>query len=125
MAGDPDYAAYCEELLQPVATPADPVEARRMFGGHGFFYGDTMFALIADETLYLRVDDQTRDAFDAAGCEQWVYDGKGRSQAMPYWTVPDGALEDPDELLPWARRAVEAALRNRKPKKPRKTAQRG
>jgi DNA transformation protein len=31
---------------------------------------------------------------------------------MPYWTVPDGALDDPDEMTPWARKAYEAGKRS-------------
>jgi DNA transformation protein len=30
---------------------------------------------------------------------------------MPYWTVPDSAVDDPDEMAVWARKAYEAGLR--------------
>ena len=30
---------------------------------------------------------------------------------MPYWTIPDSAIDDPDELAVWTRKAYEAALR--------------
>jgi DNA transformation protein len=30
---------------------------------------------------------------------------------MPYWSVPDIALDDPDEMAKWARLALEAAMR--------------
>ena len=33
---------------------------------------------------------------------------------MPYWTVPDAALDDPDELTNWTKLAYEAALRAKK-----------
>jgi DNA transformation protein and related proteins len=33
---------------------------------------------------------------------------------MPYWTVPDAALDDPEELKNWTGLAYEAALRAKK-----------
>jgi len=38
---------------------------------------------------------------------------------MNYWTVPEEAMENPAEMRPWARAALAAAIRGRKPgKKP-------
>ena len=34
---------------------------------------------------------------------------------MGYWTVPDEALDSPAAMAPWARLAIDCALRNRKP----------
>ena len=33
---------------------------------------------------------------------------------MPYWTAPESALDDPDEMTLWARKAYEAGLRSEK-----------
>nr|MDQ2705058.1 TfoX/Sxy family protein [Pseudomonadota bacterium] len=51
--------------------------------------------------------------FADAGCSQWIYPNRktGRDVAMPYWTVPDAALDDPDEMALWARKALEAGKR--------------
>ena len=49
-----------------------------MFGGHGLYVDDLFVALIAYERLYLKTDAQTRAAFEAAGCEPFVYDGEGK-----------------------------------------------
>ena len=48
-----------------------------------------------------------------AGCKQWTYTGSrhGKLVSMPYWTVPDGALDDADDMKPWAEKAYEAAKR--------------
>ena len=32
---------------------------------------------------------------------------------MPYWTIPDRAIDDPDELAIWTRKAYEAAVRSK------------
>ncbi|HEX8697298.1 MAG TPA: TfoX/Sxy family protein [Myxococcaceae bacterium] len=103
------FVQYNLELLEPLG----PVQARGMFGGWGLYYGGMMFGLIAEGRLYLKVDDTTRPAFEAAGCEPFVYDsGKGKPPVtMSYWTPPTDAADDSHALLPWARRAVEAAQR--------------
>ena len=38
-----------------------------MFGGVGIYAGELFFALIADDTLYLKADDQTRSEFERRG----------------------------------------------------------
>ncbi|TGV96321.1 TfoX family protein, partial [Mesorhizobium sp. M2D.F.Ca.ET.145.01.1.1] len=46
-------------------------------------------------------------------CRQWTYTGTrhGKLVAMPYWSIPDSAFDDPDEMTVWARRAYEAGRR--------------
>ncbi len=100
---------HCLELLAPLGA----VRARRMFGGHGLYVDELFIALIAHERLYLKADEATRERFAAAGCEPFVYDGKGKSVTMGYWTVPAEAMESPQPMQPWARLAIEAALRAR------------
>lgn len=111
---------HCLELLAPLGA----VRAKRMFGGHGLYIDELFVALIAFERLYLKVDAQTQPAFQATGCEPFVYDGKGKPITMSYWTVPAEAMESPALMQPWARQAIEAALRARAAKPsaaPRKT----
>ncbi len=100
---------HCLELLAPLGT----VRARRMFGGHGLTIDDLFVALIAFDRLYLKVDATTQPPFAAAGCEPFVYDGKGKPITMSYWTVPADAMESPALMRPWALLAMQAALRAR------------
>jgi DNA transformation protein len=118
-----ELVTHCLELLAPLGTP----RARRMFGGHGFYVDDLFLAIIAGERLYLKVDAQTRPAFQAAGCEPFVYSAKDGSVALGYFSAPHDAMESPQAMQPWARLALEAALRARaakaaptKSKKPRR-----
>ncbi|WP_225414256.1 TfoX/Sxy family protein [Stigmatella hybrida] len=103
------FVEYTLELLEPLG----PVRARAMFGGWGLYCDGVMMGLIIQERLYLKTDEATRPAFQAAGGEPFVYDaGKGRAPVtMSYWTPPSEAEDDAHALLPWARRALEAALR--------------
>jgi DNA transformation protein len=98
------------------------VAARAMFGGWGVYREGRMFGLIAEDTLYLKVDDANRPAFEAEGLGPFVYEGKSKRVAMSYFEVPPAALDDAAEMRPWARSAYDAALRAppAKPKVPPK-----
>lgn len=120
MAPVDGFVAHCLELLAPLGTP----RARRMFGGHGLYVDELFVALIAFDRLYLKADAQTRGHFEAAGCAPFVYDGQGRSVTMGYYTAPEDAMESPALMQPWARLALEAALRARAAKKPAARARR-
>lgn len=116
MAASAGFLDQVGELLAAIG----PLRIRRMFSGAGIFDGDVMFALIADDTLYLKVDASTRRAFEAEGCGPFCYAGKGRPIALPYWRVPERLLDEPDELQQWARTAIGVARRaaTRKRKSP-------
>ncbi len=115
MSRDRTFADRVVGLLLPLG----PVRARGMFGGFGIFHEDLMFALIAYDRLYFKVDGETKEGFRAAGAEPFVYAGKGKPVEMSYWTAPDGTLNDPAALIPWAERGLAAARRARA-KKPAK-----
>lgn len=92
--------------MRPVA-----VTARRMFGGHGLYADGRFFALIDDDTLYLKCDEATRARFDALELPPFVYAKDGKGMALSYRRAPDDALESPAAMRLWTRLAVEAALR--------------
>lgn len=122
MPADAELVAHCRELLAPLGA----VRSRRMFGGHGFYVDDLFIALIAFGRLYLKADDVGRARFEAAGCQPFVYEGKGKPVTMGYFTAPDDAMESPALMQPWARLALEAAVRARAAKKaPAKPLRRG
>ena len=85
-----------------------PVRAKRMFGGAGLYLDGRMFGLIADDILYLKVDDSNRMDYESAGTEPFRPFGKA---AMPYFEVPADILEDGDGLREWGRKALAVAER--------------
>jgi DNA transformation protein and related proteins len=117
MAVQDGFATYCSELL----TSVGEVRSRRMFGGYGLYVDDVFVAIIAGETLYLKVDDQTRPSFEAEGSKCFEYTARGgKRQALGFWTVPPEAMDSPRLMQPWARLALEAALRARARPRPRR-----
>ncbi len=108
----PEFVHHCIDLLRGFGA----IEPRRMFSGWGIFVQGRMFALVFDETLYLKVDDANRAAFDAEGLAALTYEGRsGRTVELPYRQAPPDAMEDPLEMRPWANGAIEAALRAKAP----------
>lgn len=97
-----------EEMFQALG----PVTIRRMFGGKGIYHQGRILALDFRDEILLKADSVSAPDFEAAGCRQWTYAGKkGTPVKMPYWSVPEAAFDDPDEMAIWVRRAYEAALR--------------
>lgn len=91
--------------------PFGPVRARAMFGGFGLFLDDVMFALIARDILYFKVDDDNRPDYVAAGAGPFTYAGKRRPIEMSYYQVPETVMDDVAALADWAGNAHEAARR--------------
>jgi len=89
-----------------------------MFGGVGIYSGDLFFALLADDTLYLKVDDSNRSDFEALGMGPFLPFGDERDK-MQYYQVPAELLEDSEALRPWAEKSIAVAAR-KKSKKARK-----
>jgi DNA transformation protein len=119
MPSDPSFVAHVLDLVAPLGS----VTARAMFGGHGLYAEGVMFGLLDDDELFLKTDDATRARFAEAGCRQWVYvNKKVRMEKTGYYRPPDDAHEDPEVMLPWARLALDAALRARAAKGAKKGA---
>jgi len=103
------FVDHCLDLLASHGA----ARARRMFGGHGLYVDDLFVAIVAFDRLYLKVDASTRPHFEAAGSEPFIYDAKGKSVTLSYWTAPPDAMESPALMAPWTRLAIDAAVRAR------------
>jgi DNA transformation protein len=109
---DSGFVSYLLELLQPVPG----VTAKRMFGGYGLFREGLMFGLVADDTIYLKVDDQNRADFVERELGPFVYIKEGKPMPMSYYQAPGEALDNPDDMVEWAEKAYQAALRGQQAK---------
>jgi DNA transformation protein len=101
------FVAFVLEQLDAVG----PIMPKRMFGGVGLYAGDLFFALLAGDVLYLKADDSTRAALEAAGGRPFEpYPDRPRATGtMRYYSVPAAILEDGDELTAWAKQSVAVA----------------
>lgn len=104
-----------DERIAELFEGLGPVSVRRLFGGKGIYHDGVIFAVVLNGELLLKGDERIAADYEAAGCKQWTYTGSrhGKQVAMPYWSVPDSAMDDPDEMAAWARKAYEAGLRSK------------
>lgn len=114
MAHRNEFIEYLMELLQGVGD----VKARAMFGGFGLYFYDSvshesfMFALVANEVLYFKTDETNRPEFEERGLGAFSYERNGKAFSMSYNEAPGEVLDDPDEMVFWAGKAIDAARRN-------------
>jgi DNA transformation protein and related proteins len=86
----------------------DQIHARAMFGGVGLYAADVFFGILAADTLYFKVDDSNRSAYESAGMKAFQpYDDRAMSRS--YYAVPAAVIEDAAELSAWAGAAIRAA----------------
>ena len=112
-----DFLAYVLEQL--AALPG--VSPRRMFGGAGLYREEFFFGLIADDVLYLRVNDSNRSDYTTRGMAAFRPYADRPHLSMSYFEVPADVLEDAAELVSWAQRSVAVAMAApRSPKKRRR-----
>ncbi len=118
MAVSAEFLEFLSEQLEGFG----PVDVKRMFGGAGIFREGLMFGLIADEVLFLKVDDTTRADFENEQSGPFMYEKNGKAMEMSYWRLPERLYDEPEEFTEWARKAFSVALQadSKKPARQRK-----
>ena len=91
-----------------------PVSARAMFGGYGLYCEGVMFALIADEALYFKVDAGNQERFADAGMGPFIYDRNGKTATMSYHQLPTAVYDDLGLLHDWVEASIAAARRSKR-----------
>lgn len=102
--------------LKEVFELFGPINAKRMFGGYGIYHAELMFGLVADDVLYLKVDDKSVESFLKEKLHPFEYEKNGKKIKIAYYTAPEEIFDDRRIAKEWATKAFEAALRGRKPK---------
>jgi DNA transformation protein len=120
--------SFKEFVLDQLSALPD-VHARAMFGAHGLYQGESFFAILDEGRLFFKTDAQSQTDYTARGMPSFTYEMKGRVMTMSYHEVPPDVLENREELVAWANRAIQIAASNKKSPKlsrpnrvPRKSA---
>jgi hypothetical protein len=92
MVASATFAEFLREHLAPLGR----VTMRRMFGKTGVFCDGVMFAVVTENTLYVRVDDQNRTTFKEAQSSRRSTTPK---TARPS-TSPSGASRSGCSMIP-------------------------
>ena len=79
------------------------ISTRKMFGGMCLYLDDTVFALMtSDAQLFLKAKGDLATRLADEGSSQF--------HNMPYWSVPEAALDDPTEACTLARRTIASLM---------------
>jgi DNA transformation protein len=109
MVGSREFVDFAIELLGPFGT----VSSRPMFGGHGIYLDDLMFAIVHGDALWFKTDEMNKAEFEAVGSEPFRYSRNGKTATMSFYRAPAAAMDSPASAIPWARSAYAAAMRAR------------
>ena len=122
MAISEDFLDFLKDQLRGLGH----ITARRMFSGAGIYCDGIIFARVLRDVLHFKVDDANRAAYEAEGMQPFTYQARGKPvRVEAYWRVPERLLDDPDEMLEWARDALAAGRRAAvAKKKPKRTVRR-
>jgi DNA transformation protein len=110
MPVSPTFRAF---VLDQLSQTTPRIRAQSMFGGVGIYGGDLFFALIADDTLYFKVDDTNRPDFERLSMKPFQPYGEG-GEVMQYYQLPVELLEDVEVLRPWVEKAMAVAARKKR-----------
>jgi DNA transformation protein len=100
--------SFKEYVLDQLGALPD-VRARAMFGAHGLYCDEKFFAILDEGRLFFKTDAQTEKDYTARGMEPFSYEQDGRVITFQYHEVPPEILEQPLELVLWARKAIQVA----------------
>ena len=110
--------------LKDLFSPFGDISIRKMFGGAGIYCDGRIFAIADDDDVWLKVDDVSREYFEAGGLKPFEVEMQGKKGTMSYYKPPDDIYDDEDALRHWTGLALGAAMRSKKPPKKKKKAAR-
>ncbi len=86
------------------------LRVKAMFGGSGLYQGDHFFGIVMDGRLYFKTNDESRGEYLKQNAKPFTYEKGKRIISMNYFEVSASVLEDRENLLIWARRAIQVTL---------------
>ena len=114
--------SFKEFVLDQLSALPD-LRAKAMFGAHGIYSGDKFFGIPDQGRLFFKTDVASQADYLERGMGPFTYEMKGKTMTMSYHEVPSEILEQPHELVLWARKAI--AIAASKAKKPVRKIKKG
>ena len=107
MSVQESYLAYVLEQLAGLGS----LRSNRMFGGIGLYSRELFFGLIDDDTLFFKTDESNIAPYQARNMPRFMPFPDRPEAVLGYHQVPADVIEDAEQLVDWARQAVDVALR--------------
>lgn len=97
-----------------ILAPHGEITVRSMFGGYGIYKNGVIFALIAYDELYFKVDESNKSQYKKFNSEPFTYEANGKKSTMSYWKVPIEILEDEEQIGVWLDQSYRISLKKKK-----------
>jgi len=97
------------EFATDLFSNLGPLTTRKMMGGLCLYCEGTIFAILHPEFgLMIKGAGDFQTTLSDLNLTRWTYqrDNAAKPTAMPYWKLPESALDDPEEACDLARRAL-------------------
>ncbi|NNK78421.1 MAG: TfoX/Sxy family protein [Litoreibacter sp.] len=95
--------AFARDLFSPLGR----ITHRKMMGGATLYADGALFGLVdGDGAIYLRARGALAEFLADEGAAQFTYERNSETISMGYWSLPESALDDPEQAAMLARRAV-------------------
>ena len=101
-----------------------PVRSRPMFGGAGLYADGLMFAVDVGDCIFLKADTDLAAELESRECRRFAYRARGREVMLNFWSVPEVAMDAPEDMARLAHAAL-ACARRAAEHKTRRTAKGG
>lgn len=109
-------------VLYDVLPESLHAEAKAMMGGYVLYSDGKTFAIIDEDTLWLKGSEDLKDWYESRGGKQFSYmklapgGGERKVQKMHFYSVPEEVLEDREVLGEWLDTALSVATPPKKVK---------
>jgi DNA transformation protein len=108
MSFDEGLLAWVQEALEPLGSAS----FRRMMGGATLYLDGTIFAILDEDEIWFKADEESNAIWDAEGRERFSVTFKdGTVDTMNYRRGPTDVYDDADAMRHWAKLALEAGAR--------------
>ncbi len=102
MAVSNDFIQYVLDQLSGLGK----VQIKRMFGGAALYQDELAFGMIANDVVYLKVDDSNRDKYLHEASTP-LKPFKNNATVLSFYNVPPDVFDNADLFVSWAKESLE------------------
>lgn len=101
MAVTNDFIQYVLDQLMGWGN----VKVKQMFGGAALYQDEFAFGMIANDVVFLKVDESNNNKYIKAGSTQ-LRPFKNNATVVSFYNVPTDVFENSDEFICWAKESL-------------------
>jgi DNA transformation protein len=98
--------SFHDYIVQDVFADFEGISTKPMFSGWAVYLNGKVFALILQNELYFKTDENNRHEFENRGSHPFSFMKKDKKIVTSYWLLPPEIMEDKEELKKWMEKSV-------------------